>query len=740
MEPNHQQQPINNNHPNNNNNNNNNQYQYHQQPSETTLTASNQGPSSSSTATAAGLEDDRSLQNHNQQNHLNLSSINQPQPYNDQLQDSNNLPQPTPSSHQPSPALPSNQQNSSSTLNQLAVKDSSSTKNNQKLTETRKRNEEIAKQYLIAQTQPIIIPSYSAWFDLSKIHQIEQKSLPEFFNGRNRSKVPSIYKDYRDFIVNSYRLNPSEYLTVTACRRNLAGDVCAIMRVHAFLEQWGIINYQVDADTRPASVGPPFTGHFRILLDTPRGLMPLHPGTITNRNPISLSSETNLSNSNNLTQAKIQTGPNQQSHPAGLATTDLRKNIFPGSTATSAEKTIRCDVCGTDCTKLCYHHTKLRNYDVCQNCYSEARFGNQMNSSEFVRLERSDEGAGPISKGWSDREILLLLEGLEMYSDDWDRVAEHVGGTKTKEECIGEFLKLPIEDEFLKSSKDETGLGKALRNGKIPLSGAENAVLSVVSFLVGLVDPEVVAEMSGRSIKKIKNDLRSKVSKERAGTKDLVIESGESKAAEPAESTTTKEQTDQPKRDDQDSMDIDEPTREDNSESQNGKRKRREEGEAVAMALGSASSKAFILGSEDESELIGLMEKITDLTVKKIESKLRQFSRLESCLEVERARLEQWRQNLSIERINLVKEIEEFKRAKREEEEKRSSSRAFGGAIEGEGDVSVGTRLVSGETVRYMSGESIRAVRIDDSAAENLFKNHQQIPGTTPAAGNLSIG
>lgn len=41
------------------------------------------------------------------------------------------------------------------------------------------------------------------------------------------------------------RLNPTEYLTSTACRRNLAGDVCAVMRVHAFLEQWGLINYQV---------------------------------------------------------------------------------------------------------------------------------------------------------------------------------------------------------------------------------------------------------------------------------------------------------------------------------------------------------------------------------------------------------------------------------------------------------------------------------------------------------------
>ncbi len=109
----------------------------------------------------------------------------------------------------------------------------------------RQRVEDQARKYLAAQTHEVIIPSYSAWFDMSKIHPVERRALPEFFNSRNRSKTPSIYKDYRDFMINTYRLRPSEYLTVTACRRNLAGDVCAIMRVHAFLEQWGLINYQV---------------------------------------------------------------------------------------------------------------------------------------------------------------------------------------------------------------------------------------------------------------------------------------------------------------------------------------------------------------------------------------------------------------------------------------------------------------------------------------------------------------
>jgi len=105
--------------------------------------------------------------------------------------------------------------------------------------------ESTAREHLISQTHSIILPSYSTWFDMHKINAIERKALPEFFNNRNRSKTPAVYKDYRDFMINTYRLNPIEYLTVTACRRNLAGDVCAIMRVHAFLEQWGLINYQV---------------------------------------------------------------------------------------------------------------------------------------------------------------------------------------------------------------------------------------------------------------------------------------------------------------------------------------------------------------------------------------------------------------------------------------------------------------------------------------------------------------
>ncbi len=122
---------------------------------------------------------------------------------------------------------------------------------------TKETVENAAREHLIKQTHAIILPSYSTWFDMNKIHNIERKALPEFFNSRNRSKTPHVYKDYRDFMINTYRLNPIEYLTVTACRRNLAGDVCAIMRVHAFLEQWGLINYQVTSSVVDSKNCPP---------------------------------------------------------------------------------------------------------------------------------------------------------------------------------------------------------------------------------------------------------------------------------------------------------------------------------------------------------------------------------------------------------------------------------------------------------------------------------------------------
>ena len=95
----------------------------------------------------------------------------------------------------------------------------------------------------------LFIPSSTldAWFDPeeyeTKVTPVEQEALPEFFCGKYPSKTPRVYMEYRNFIIELYRANPTMYLSATTCRRHLQGDVNAVMRVHAFLEKYGIINF-----------------------------------------------------------------------------------------------------------------------------------------------------------------------------------------------------------------------------------------------------------------------------------------------------------------------------------------------------------------------------------------------------------------------------------------------------------------------------------------------------------------
>jgi SWI/SNF related-matrix-associated actin-dependent regulator of chromatin subfamily C len=48
-------------------------------------------------------------------------------------------------------------------------------------------------------------------------------------------------------MINLFRDQPKIYLTATYCRKFLAGDACAIMKIHAFLEHWGLINFNLDS-------------------------------------------------------------------------------------------------------------------------------------------------------------------------------------------------------------------------------------------------------------------------------------------------------------------------------------------------------------------------------------------------------------------------------------------------------------------------------------------------------------
>ncbi|XP_020245363.1 SWI/SNF complex subunit SWI3A-like, partial [Asparagus officinalis] len=99
------------------------------------------------------------------------------------------------------------------------------------------------------------IPISSSWFSWDSIHETERRSLPEFFDGSSYSRNPRVYKEYRDFIINRFREEPSRRLTFTEVRKSLIGDVGSIEKVFRFLDRWGLINFGVDKGEEKEEVG-----------------------------------------------------------------------------------------------------------------------------------------------------------------------------------------------------------------------------------------------------------------------------------------------------------------------------------------------------------------------------------------------------------------------------------------------------------------------------------------------------
>ncbi|KAI0298660.1 SWIRM-domain-containing protein [Multifurca ochricompacta] len=531
----------------------------------------------------------------------------------------------------------------------------------------RQRVEDQARKYLAAQTHEVIIPSYSAWFDMSKIHPVERRALPEFFNSRNRSKTPSIYKDYRDFMINTYRLRPTEYLTVTACRRNLAGDVCAIMRVHAFLEQWGLINYQIDPEARPAALAPPFTGHFRVILDTPRGLQSLHPGTRPSQHPNTVvngvkpqppATPASLELRSNIYQTTSKASrPITETEASTLANGATLGAVNGSSGRSIATVTYKCDTCGSDCTALRYHSLKVKDFELCQPCYLDGRFPSTMFSGDFVKLSSVGSGNAHGSGNgdtWTDQEVLHLLEAVEMYDDDWFSIETHVG-TRSAQQCIRKFLELPIEDPYL-ASEGEMG---ALRYARVPFEQADNPVMSVVAFLSGVVGPGVAAEAAKTALHDLATDKKEaspslegsreqpESEKKDEAPNDSMEEDTVEKSSAPADVPSS---TTAPTADD---MSIDGPPPKPTVGVPHSNVVR-----AAKLALSSSAKAASTLADAEETQIRSTLAAVIKLTLTKLELKMSQFEELEDLLEEERRTLEAARMSLVTERIGLKRALE----------------------------------------------------------------------------------
>lgn len=447
------------------------------------------------------------------------------------------------------------------------------------------------------------------------------------------------------------------------------------------LELGLIRNHQVDPQTRPSNIGPPFTGHFRVTADTPRGLQPFqpapnsfttpgkpHPSTDRAASAMPASkADLNLEIRRNIYDDKgkeITQGEDKAKQPNGenAATNGTNREGSTKAMESAAKvpkKAFNCFSCGIDCTRLRFHYAKSApvstnptaaetKYDLCPNCFLQGRLPSSHQASDFVKLEDSPQTTIPDRDApWSDSETLLLLEGLENFDDNWQQIADHVG-TRTREECVMKFLQLEIEDKYLDDSS-EGGLPtmRAL-NGREPISQLENPVLSVVSFLAQMAEPAVAAAAAGRSVEEVRRELQNQINKSTGGQTSTSEDKDKGKTKE-SESVKP-----------EDSMDIDSAQDPESSVVVRGSAAEQPQPPSLAtIALATGASRATVLASHEEREMTRLVSAAVNTTLQKFEAKLSQFTEMEEIVEAERRDLEQARQQLFLDRMAFKKRVKE---------------------------------------------------------------------------------
>uniref|UniRef100_A0A8B9CFH4 SWI/SNF related BAF chromatin remodeling complex subunit C2 n=1 Tax=Anser brachyrhynchus TaxID=132585 RepID=A0A8B9CFH4_9AVES len=268
------------------------------------------------------------------------------------------------------------------------------------------KNPDLHEDNVTEQTHHIIIPSYAAWFDYNSVHAIERRALPEFFNGKNKSKTPEITA-----------------LSVPQGR-------------------------QSDGDAKTGRKSKEIED---LVTETVKGKR----GTVAS--PGRDGDGDGGGSASSRACRPPGRAPNVPSPPQQQTSASQQMLNFPDK---SKEKP-----------------ADMQNFGLRTDMYTKKN------------VPSKSKAAASATREWTEQETLLLLEALEMYKDDWNKVSEHVG-SRTQDECILHFLRLPIEDPYLEDS--EASLGP-LAYQPIPFSQSGNPVMSTVAFLASVVDPRVAS-------------------------------------------------------------------------------------------------------------------------------------------------------------------------------------------------------------------------------------------------------
>ncbi|KAJ3196178.1 hypothetical protein HK101_009837 [Irineochytrium annulatum] len=175
-----------------------------------------------------------------------------------------------------------------------------------------------------------------------------------------------------------------------------------------------------------------------------------------------------------------------------------------------------CLNCGAE-PYVIYRCVRLKCLQLCPDCFLEGRYPLGLSSKDFVKMLSGNRSfpTGSGEQPWTNREHAALLAALEQDQvDDWDAIAARVGNGRTKAQCVTRFLQLPIgergfepvdyveeekeeEEGTPKEKKEEEKGGFSVKD--TPLADHVNPLVSLLLILVRSINP-VIASAGAREV------------------------------------------------------------------------------------------------------------------------------------------------------------------------------------------------------------------------------------------------
>ncbi|CAN1130502.1 SWI/SNF complex subunit SWI3C [Linum perenne] len=463
----------------------------------------------------------------------------------------------------------------------------------------------------------LVVPMHSDWFAPATVHRLERQVAPHFFSGKSTDHTPEKYMDCRNHIVAKYMENPDKRLTVPECQGLVPGiGDEELSRIVRFLDHWGIINYCAAAPSRESWNSSSY------LRDDVNGEVQVPSAALKS----------------------IDSLIKFDKPKCGLKAADVYSSSSCHDNLSDLDNKIRerlsencCNYCGRPLLNHYYQSQKDVDILLCAECFHDGRFVIGHSSLDFIKMDSTNDYGDGDGESWNDQETFLLLEAMEMYNENWNEIADHVG-SKSKAQCILHFLRLPMEDGRLENievpkvsrstneanGNDASGLQPSSNGScsqdndsemRLPFANSENPVMSLVAFLASAVGPRVAAACAHASLAALSEEsrLEGRQGNNQGETANLVHQNETEAASLSAEKVKA----------------------------------------AARTGLAAAATKGKLFADHEEREIQRLSAIIINHQLKRLELKLKQFAEVETLLMRECEQVEKMRLRFSAERARM---------------------------------------------------------------------------------------